>query len=405
MPILPLRNQIQPYAWGSHSVIAQLQQRPFPTSQPEAEMWLGAHPNAPSQAIFPDHTQALDTLIAEEPSAWLGASAAEFHQQLPFLLKVLAAGSPLSLQAHPNQEQARRGFEEDEALGIPKSDRRRRYQDATHKPEILCALTRFEALSGFQKIERSLAVLAQLDVPTLKPALVRFTQDPSSLGLREFFGTLLEADEPTRLRIVSETVARCRALVGKSSEFEKSFAWCLRLNELYPGDIGVVSQFLLNLIELEPGEAIYLPAGNLHAYLGGAGIELMANSDNVLRGGLTPKAVHSAELLRILDFSPLDVAPLCGVQAGSVEEIYVTEAREFQLSRLRLHQESWSGVVKTAEIWLCTEGALLLASEGCSVALTQGESAVVSANTGTLSVTGSGTLFRATEGSIHARKA
>ncbi len=404
MPILPLRNQIQPYAWGSHSAIAQLQQRPFPTSEPEAEMWLGAHPNAPSQAIFPDHTQALDTLIAEEPSAWLGASAAEFHQQLPFLLKVLAAESPLSLQAHPNQAQARQGFEEDEALGIPKSDRRRRYQDATHKPEILCALTRFEALSGFQRLERSLAVFAQLDVPTLKPVLARFAKDPSSSGLREFFSTLLQADEPTRLQIVNETVASCRTLVGKNSEFEKNFEWCLRLNDLYPGDIGVVSQFLLNLIELEPGEAIYLPAGNLHAYLGGAGIELMANSDNVLRGGLTPKAVHGAELLRILDFSPFEVAPLRSVQTDSLEEIYVTEAREFQLSRLRLHQESWSGVVRTAEIWLCTEGALILAAKGCSLALTQGESAVVSANTGTLSVTGCGTLFRATEGSSHTRE-
>ncbi|MDX2055988.1 MAG: mannose-6-phosphate isomerase, class I [Polyangiaceae bacterium] len=398
MPILFLTNKIQAYAWGSHSTIAELQQRVFPTATPEAEMWLGAHPNAPSQANVNGGKASLDALIAEAPGSWLGPRAPEFQGRLPFLLKVLAAETPLSLQAHPNQEQARLGFEEDEARGIPKQDPRRRYQDANHKPELLCALTPFEALCGFRNIAETLALFRPLQIRSLAPTLQRLANNPTNAGLKECFTSLLQADTSTRIQLVEETLVACEKQSAVLGPHQKSYALSLKLHALYPHDIGILSQLLLNFVELSPGDAIYLPAGNLHAYVGGAGIEIMASSDNVLRGGLTPKPVHTEELLKILDFSPLAVSPIRGVPHGALEKVYPTPAKEFQLSQLELHEESWNGAVASAEIWLCTRGTAELRSGSHFQVLTQGQSAVVSADVARLGVRGNATLFRATLG-------
>lgn len=398
MPIALLTNRIQPYAWGSNSVIATLQNRPSPSSGPEAELWMGAHPNAPSQANLSGSAVGLDSLIAQDPRAWLGPRATEFEARLPFLLKVLAAETPLSLQAHPNPEQARLGYAEDEARGISKKDPRRRYQDASHKPELLCALTSFQALCGFRDPRATLALFEPLAIPALREPLSELALTPSASGLRRLLSILLQATSEERLALVQQTVRACEQLLPGEHEFSENYAWSLRLSELYPGDVGIVSQLLLNLVELEPGEAMYLPAGNLHAYLNGAGIEIMASSDNVLRAGLTPKPVHPEELLKILDFSPLSVAPLQGRSVSPEERVYETPAKEFELSRLELRSGRTSVRARSAEIWLCVEGSVALSSAQQTQPLIQGQSAVVSADTSELTLTGSGLLFRAAVG-------
>lgn len=268
--MIPLRSRIQPYAWGSHTAIAGLQGRPGPTAEPEAELWLGAHPSAPSTA----DGVALDKLIAADPVTALGPSTVErFGPRLPFLLKVLAAAEPLSLQAHPDADQAAAGHLRDPGT----------YVDPYHKPELLVALDEFEALCGFRDPVETAEQLAALGRPGLAPLVDVLRSE----GLRAAVALILGGSAS----IVDE-VAAVHPLAA-------------RLAAKYPGDNGVVLALLLNHVHLGPGEAVFMPAGNLHAYLRGTGVEIMAASDNVLRGGLTTKRVDAPELMRVLRYEVL----------------------------------------------------------------------------------------------------
>jgi mannose-6-phosphate isomerase len=395
--ICELENTIQPYAWGSHSALAELRGESAPTTAPEAELWMGAHPLAPSRLAATG--QSLTALIADAPEQLLGAKLSDqFGAKLPFLLKVLAAAAPLSLQAHPSIEQARQGFAADEAAGIPLDAPNRNYKDQNHKPELLCALGEFWALCGFREVAPTLELLGELDVTELSPYRQTLAAEPNEHGISKVFSALLQAPPELRQALAKATTAACRARAPSSTRFSAELGWAARIGELYPGDVGVVSALLLNLIRLEAGEAIYLPAGNLHAYLGGTGVELMASSDNVLRGGLTPKHVNVPELLRVLDFHPLRVEPLRPVAGGAhgAEHTYDTPAREFRLSYFDLTSNAVTLEVDGPEIWLVTQGAFELeANEGPALRLAQARSAFVSATTGTLSVRGTGRIFRA----------
>lgn len=378
-----LQNRIQNYAWGSHTALAELQGRPSPSEKPEAELWMGAHPIAPSKVLRGGAWRGLDELIAEDPERELGARAlAELGPRLPFLLKVLSAAEPLSLQAHPTMEQARAGFAREEARGIPRDAPNRCYRDQSHKPELIVALTRFHALSGFRSVERSRLLLEALAVPEL--GFVSDALAAGDAGLGAAFRAVMTLDPATRERAVANTLAACRAHQG---EWSAECGWALRFGELYPGDAGVISALLLNLVVLEPGEAIYLPAGNLHAYLEGVGVEIMASSDNVLRGGLTPKHVDVEELLNVLSFQSGDVEVL--------RDAYPTPAKEFELSRVvpPARFDVWG-----PEIVLCIEGSAVLESHDRRLELAKGESAFVSAADGSYAASGTGTLFRATMG-------
>lgn len=268
------------YAWGSTTAIAEMLGRE-PDGTPLAELWFGAHPDAP--AIVPALDTTLDTIAPD----------------LPFLVKLLAAERPLSIQVHPDKAQAVAGFDREEALGIPRDAPHRRYRDANHKPELICALTEFEALCGFRPVEETLRLLSYLDVPALRP-VAELLESPD--GLRAAFTHLLTLDDPAPL--VRDVVAVADA-IDLRSPFAGPLAAVLRTDAQYPGDAGVLVSLLLNFVQLQPGEAIYLGAGNVHAYLRGLGVEIMATSDNVLRAGLTPKHVDVDELLAITDFTPL----------------------------------------------------------------------------------------------------
>lgn len=394
--ISELENVIQAYAWGSHDALAQLRGAPHPTPKPEAELWMGAHPLAPSRLKPTGATLA--SVIDAAPAEHLGDRVQhDYGSKLPFLLKVLAAGTPLSLQAHPSIEQAREGFAADEAAGIPLDAPHRNYKDQNHKPELICALGEFWALCGFRPVPQTLELLAELGLPELATYGGILADEPNEVGLSKAFSELMRAPAEQARALAEATTVACREKSPSSARFADELRWVSRLGELYPGDIGVVSSLLLNLLRLEAGEAVYLPAGNLHAYLGGTGVELMASSDNVLRGGLTPKHVNVTELLRVLDFRPLEVAPLRAVVRGS-EHVYTTPAREFCLSYFELPPGSPSldVALEGPEIWLVTAGTFELgAAQTPSLTLQRGGSAFVSAATGTLGLRGNGRIFRA----------
>ena len=383
-------NVVQPYAWGSREALAALRGEP-PTPGPEAELWMGAHPLAPSRLEVDGALCPLDELIARAPGLWLGADlAARFGGRLPFLLKVLAAAEPLSLQAHPSRERAAARFAAEERAGVPLGAPHRGYKDPNHKPEILCALTRFEALYGFRDVAGTVSLLRALETPALGGLLQRLTEP---VPLRATVAHLFGLAEPERTALVAAVVEACaRAPAG----WEAETRWALRMAAAYPGDVGVVVALLMNLVRLEPGEALYLPAGNLHAYLEGTGVELMANSDNVLRGGLTRKHVDVPELMEVLDFSPVPPHPLRAERAGP-EWVYRTTAEDFRLSRL---EEGPTAALpgEGAQILLCTRGRAELRRGEVTLVLRQGESAFVPAGWAPVQVRNEGQLFRATSG-------
>lgn len=300
MRIIRLDNPIRDYAWGSPTVIPQLLGQE-PTGRPAAELWIGAHPDSPSHA--PDHAQSLDTLIAADPAGLLGERTVEhFGPRLPFLLKIIAAEHALSLQVHPNREQAQAGFAAEEAAGLSQSSPERNYRDANHKPEMAYAITEFDAFCGFRPPAETAEYFTALDVPELLRFRELLTEDD---GLRVVFTTVLTLQGAAREQLIEATVAGCRRLAETNGRWAPEARAALLAAEDFPGDIGAVVALLLNYLKLRPGEAIFLAAGNIHAYLRGVCVELLANSDNVLRCGLTPKHIDVPELVRIADFTPM----------------------------------------------------------------------------------------------------
>lgn len=389
-----MRNVVQPYAWGSRTALAVLRGDESPSPGPEAELWMGAHPLAPSQVEVDGTHVPLDRLIDAEPGRWLGPEVAErFGGKLPFLMKVLAAAEPLSLQAHPSRARAEEGLAAEERAAIPLAAPHRNYKDANHKPEILCALDPFEALYGFRDVARTQALLGALAVPGLEAVRRRLHDAPASEALRSAWTWLFGLETGARQALVASVVEACgRVPIG----WEAEARWAVRLAALYPGDVGIIVALLMNLVRLAPGEAIYLPAGNLHAYLEGTGVELMASSDNVLRGGLTRKHVDVPELLAVLDFSPIPPVPLKPLREGP-EWRYPTDAADFRLSRL----DAGEGATLSSngpQILLCTRGRAVLRGNGSHMDLGPGASAFIPAGAQGLQVSGAGELFRATVG-------
>jgi mannose-6-phosphate isomerase len=289
-----LKNTIQEYAWGSPKAIPDLLGRRNPGNKPQAELWMGAHPKATSLVQYHGQWVSLLDLINKNPLDVLGKNAAKnFNNKLPYLFKVLAAAKPLSIQAHPNLNQAREGFQRENAQRIPLDAPHRNYRDANHKPECICALTQFWALSRFRRISGILSYLKKVCAHGLDAEIDNLKQQPTSDGLKRFYTALMTMDADRQNRIVAQALEQAQRFEAEDPVFN----WMLKIADDYPKDIGVLAPILLNLICLEPGQALFLDAGELHAYLEGLGIELMANSDNVLRGGLTPKHVDVPELV------------------------------------------------------------------------------------------------------------
>ncbi len=362
---------------------------------------MGAHPRGSSTLVRSGHRVALADVIAQDGRGALGPRVSSaFAGRLPFLLKVLAAAEPLSLQAHPSLEQARAGFDDEERRGVPLDAAHRNYKDPNHKPELICALTPFDALCGFRRIEDTRRLFDALNTPALAPALAPLRSADASQALAQTLRNLMTLREPLLGEVLAQTLAACRSHVGP---FRAECDLALKLSQLYPGDPGIVTALLLNLVHLEPGEAIYLGAGNLHAYLDGVGVEIMASSDNVLRGGLTPKHVDVDELLRVLIFVDDPVSPLRARAMDTHEDTWDTPAPEFRLSRIRVDGPPVARVAAGPEILLCTEGAVDLADDRSPtpIRVQKGCSAFVAGDTA-YSLSGHGVAFRASVGRVPA---
>ncbi|SDD88851.1 mannose-6-phosphate isomerase, class I [Rhodococcus tukisamuensis] len=387
-----LSGALRTYAWGSRTAIAALCGRPVPSDHPEAELWLGSHPADPARLLTDDGSRSLLDAIDADPAGQLGDRARTgFGDRLPFLLKLLAAEEPLSLQAHPSAEQAKEGFLREEADGIALDSPERNYRDDSHKPELVVALTRFEALAGFRDPHRTVELLRALDVPELAHHIELLAGQPDSAGLRALFTTWITLPQPALgallPRILDGCVRYLAAAPGAERPFANEVRTVLGLGESYPGDAGVLASLLLNRVTLEPGEGLYLDAGNLHAYLHGLAVEMMANSDNVLRGGLTPKHVDVPELLRVLDFEPLTGSFLLPAPVpGTGMHVYDTPAPEFSLARVDLARD---GVANPAavefdasgpRILLCTSGSVTIRGGDDTLVLDQGDAAWIAAS-------------------------
>ncbi len=394
-----LTNAIQPYAWGSRSAIAALQGRE-PSSSPEAELWMGAHPGAPSQLDRAGQVSLLD-VIELNPLEELGAATfQEFGPRLPYLLKVLAADRALSLQVHPTPEQARAGFDAEDAAGIPRDAANRNYRDPYSKPELIVALTPFVGLCGFRAASDLAELLVELGVPALKEFADNLAAKQDSDSVRAMLASLLSWPEADRAALVAEVTKSCVLLAAAGGRFTASYEWTARVAEDYPGDTGVVVMLMLNLIRLAPGEGIFLRPRTLHAYLSGVGVEIMAGSDNVLRGGLTPKHIDINELLSVLEFGhgPLEPTPMTAL--SDVEDAWVTPTPEFRLSRLTVGAEPVEVAGGFPQILVCTEGPVTVHGDGETIELTGGRSVFVPATSAGLRVTApaGGVVFRALPG-------
>ncbi|MEU3355033.1 mannose-6-phosphate isomerase, class I [Streptomyces sp. NPDC037389] len=399
-----LLNTVRPYAWGSTTAIPDLLGT-APTGEPQAELWMGAHPGAPSRVDRGTGPVALNDVIAADPRRELGDdTVARFGPGLPFLFKILAAADPLSLQVHPDLDQAEAGYADEEGRGVPADAPHRNYKDASHKPELICALTPFEGLCGFRAPDATAELLSALGVDSLKPYVDLLHAHPESAALREVLTAVLSAERDAVAGTVTEAAAAAERLAAEDGPHRAAYAAYATLARHYPGDPGVLAAMLLNHVLLQPGEALYLGAGVPHAYLSGLGVEIMANSDNVLRCGLTPKHVDVPELLRVVRFEATPPGVLRPEADVDGAEEYETPVEEFRLSRYALAPGATPHRLdaRTPQILLCTAGrALLRGEDGTELALARGESAFVRAGE-RVELDGKGSVFRATVGATAA---
>lgn len=397
----PLENSIQAYAWGSKDGISAFTGIPNTDGKPMAELWMGAHPGAPSKIIDMTKSGAtggavqtsLVDFIKADPAGLLGKdAAARFDGKLPFLFKVLSAGAPLSLQVHPSRAEAVEGFARENKAGIPLSAGERNYKDDNHKPEIIMAVTPFTAMSGFRKKQEAVNLLELIPCPELAPVVGILANNGK---YTDFCKTLLELTGSVKDAIIKTAIVKADDIAASDMSAATKRAWALvrKLASFYPTDIGILSPLYLNVIDLEPGQGIYLPAGVMHAYIEGTGLELMANSDNVLRGGLTPKHIDIPELLSILSpepFMPKIIEPAKGAGFFS----YRTESPEFELSRVDPQAGKAEFMATEPAIMIGATGEITaMATNGETFALARGKTAFVPALGGTIAFSGTGTAY------------
>ncbi|WP_150952286.1 mannose-6-phosphate isomerase, class I [Microbacterium testaceum] len=385
--LIALSNTPRDYAWGSPTLIADLEGRE-PTGAPEAEVWFGDHPGSPAE-VHDGSGRTLD--------AWLPSVAADqgVPTKLPYLLKLLAAGAPLSIQVHPSKEQAVAGFAREEKAGVPRDAGERNYKDDNHKPEVIVALSdTFTALAGLRDLDRTRALVDALgDAPAVRALRAHLSADDAAAALRSAIGWLLGGAERAEIEEIVDAASSADA-----SGFDAELALTRSLHSAYPADPGIVVALLMNLVELRRGEAIFVPAGVLHAYVAGLGVEIMAASDNVLRGGLTPKHIDVEELLGLVDFRPAEPPFLRPSTAGDGAELFAPGIADFALGHLEagVRAQLDLGGVSIA-LGVAGETTLTGAS-GASLTVRPGQAALVTPDETPLVSDGGGEVFVAMPG-------
>ncbi|AOM40082.1 mannose-6-phosphate isomerase [Xenorhabdus hominickii] len=388
--MLKMTNNIQHYDWGSKTTLTDIYGIENPDNQPMAELWMGAHPKCSSLVTDPQtgETVALNTLIAKEPEKYLGEKIAHQFQRLPFLFKVLCAAQPLSIQVHPDKISAEIGFSKENAEGIPLDSAQRNYKDDNHKPELVYALTPFKAMNAF----RPLSEIAQLlsNVSAAHPDIQVFLQHPTEQNLSLLFSQLLNMHGDQKRLAIAVLKAALNSHQGAPWETIK------KMSAFYPDDNGLFSPLLLNVVELEPGQAMFLYARTPHAYLEGVALEVMANSDNVLRAGLTSKHIDVPELMANLDFTPKSTNHLLTIpKQEKVVLSYPVPVNDFCFSVYAVSEQPITFENNTASVLFCFEGQVVISSGEQELRIFSGESIFLSAIERTVTIHGNGKIAKA----------
>ncbi|MGK3141254.1 mannose-6-phosphate isomerase [Pantoea sp. C2G6] len=382
-----MNNSLQNYAWGSKTALTELYGIANPQGVPMAELWMGAHPKSPSTVDDQGTPRSLREVIDANPVATLGAAVAQRFGELPFLFKVLCADQPLSIQVHPSKSAAEIGFARENAAGIPLSAAERNYKDANHKPELVYALTPFQAMNGFRTLTEMVSLLEP--VAGAHPQIAHFLQHPDQDTLAALFATLLSLE--------GEEKSLALGVLKSVLDAQQGEPWqTIRLIAAeYPDDSGLFSPLLLNVITLQPGEAMFLYAETPHAYLNGVALEVMANSDNVLRAGLTPKYIDIPELMANLRFEEKPAATLLTQpeQQGSTLRFPIP-VDDFAFAIHTLSAEPQTLTQQSAAVLFCIEGQAVIARGEQQLTLKPGESCFIAASEAPVSAAGTGRLAR-----------
>jgi mannose-6-phosphate isomerase len=392
--IYTLKNPIKNFPWGSRTAISEYFGVGNPTLDHQAELWMGAHASA-SSVIYQDGVDiTLCEAITNNPECWLGKYAKKSSSSLPFLMKILAAAEPLSIQVHPSKASAELGFITENKQGIPLDAVNRNYKDSNHKPELVYALTPYLAMNGFRVFEQIIENFDTLNLPSLKGLFLPFKEEPSSSSLATFFSSLLALEEEYRKQVLNELLVSIELINEDHFAYQASLL-ITHLNKLYPEDIGLFAPLFLNIIELQSGEAMFLYAETPHAYIKGLGIEVMANSDNVLRAGLTPKHIDVQELVKNTCFEPMPFAQLLMEPSSNIgRKVYPIPVDDFKFDLLS-PQGALNLITSSPEILLCLSGNVTIITDTEKQVLCKGDSVVLPASLGRYNVLGKGSIARA----------
>ncbi len=377
--IFRLDNPIKNFEWGCKYALSELFSIPNPNMQPQAELWMGAHSNGSSRLYIGEDEWSLEDAINSDPAYWLGQKTEEYGNKLPFLMKILAANQPLSIQVHPSKAAAGIGYAKENTLRVAFDAPERNYKDPNHKPELVYAITPYLAMNGFRELDVIYKFFSTIELPSIASLVLVFLSEPNERSLKKLFTAILQLNDSEKMRVLSELLS-FEPLAEHDDDIVEAVNLIAELATLYPSDVGLFSPLFLNVIELSPGEAMFLYAETPHAYLKGVGVEVMANSDNVLRAGLTPKHIDVPELIANTKFSSIKASDIRmkPIRNGD-RQIYPIPVDDFKFDIIN------SGIlevtVSSPEILLCIEGEIKINVLDSQLFLKKGESIVVPAST------------------------
>jgi len=393
MHLFKLSNEVQNYSWGSKTSLKDLFGVPNPQLYHQAELWMGAHPNGCSKVCHSG--ELLSDIIACNPEEVLGEQTFRTFGELPFLFKVLAAEAPLSIQVHPKKEMSELGFVRENNLGLSLNDPKRNYKDSNHKPELVYAVSPYKAMNGFRPISTIVSLFNELPVNCLTKYVQRLAANPIEAQLKEFFSSVI-----TLSRTTKELALKQLLLATKQGHLSplalEVIDYIEQFNSFYPNDIGLFAPLMLNTIELQPGEAMFLYAETPHAYVSGTAVEIMANSDNVLRAGLTAKHIDVEELIKNTSFQsiePQELRMLPDIKGRKL--VYPVPVEDFSFDIIHVDQALESQTLKSAEILFCLEGEVTIQSNKEQMSLAKGESIFISCGAKEYCYEGCGVIARA----------
>lgn len=393
MSLHRLDNVIQNYTWGSATALSEMFNITNPNNHPQAEIWMGAHPNGCSK--LSETGELLSHRIERNKQDALGEYTQRRFGELPYLFKVLAAQMPLSIQVHPSKLKAEQGFARENEQGIEISAANRNYKDPNHKPELVYALTFYRAMNGFRPIEQIVALFEEAQITTLANEVNALKAQPNSDGLRAFFSAIMLLQAERKEAALSELYLACER-GAKTALAKEAFTYSREFSVHYQDDIGLFAPLMLNTIELAPGEAMFLQAETPHAYVQGVGLEIMANSDNVLRAGLTPKHIDVEELINNTRFESIAPQSLKLVATKKATKLcYPVPVDDFCFDVLSSSTQMRQEYVRSPEIVFCLAGEVTVSTSSQSVTLTTGDSLFICHSTAHYSYHGVGTLARA----------